>query len=80
MAKSIIEENGYTLNEETGYYEKDGAELAINIQTPEPLIENQKIAQVVVEQWQRIGINASAGNVAYGTFWDNFFNGNYEAS
>ena len=23
------------------------------------------------------GINATFGNVAYGTFWDNFFNGNY---
>ncbi|WP_420640742.1 ABC transporter substrate-binding protein [Candidatus Leptofilum sp.] len=79
QAKAIIESKGYVLNDGTGYYEKDGVELAINIQTPEPLIENQKIAQVVVEQWQRIGINASAGNVAYGTFWDNFFNGNYDA-
>jgi peptide/nickel transport system substrate-binding protein len=78
-AKSIIESKGYVLNESSGYYEKDGEELTINIQTPEPLIENQKIAQVVVEQWQRIGINATFGNVAYGTFWDNFFNGNYES-
>ncbi len=78
-AKEIIESKGYTMNEDTGYYEKDGEELTIHIQTPEPLIENQKIAQVVVEQWQRAGINASSGNVAYGTFWDNFFNGNYEA-
>ena len=79
QAKALIESKGYVLNEETGYYEKDGVELGLNIQTPEPLIENQKIAQVVVEQWQRVGINATAGNVAYGTFWDNFFNGNYEA-
>jgi peptide/nickel transport system substrate-binding protein len=79
QAKAIIESKGYILNKDTGYYEKDGQELTINIQTPEPLIENQKIAQVVVEQWQRLGINAIFGNVAYGTFWDNFFNGNYEA-
>lgn len=79
QARSLIESKGYVLNEDTGYYELDGVELAVNIQTPEPLIENQKIAQVVVEQWQRIGINASSGNVAYGTFWDNFFNGNYDA-
>ncbi len=78
QAKAIIEANGYALNDD-GYYEKDGQQLAIHIQTPEPLLENQKIAQVVVEQWQRIGINATAGNVAYGTFWDNFFNGNYES-
>jgi len=78
QAKSIIESKGYALNDD-GYYEKDGEELTLNIQTPEPLLENQKIAQVVVEQWQRIGVNATFGNVAYGTFWDNFFNGNYES-
>jgi peptide/nickel transport system substrate-binding protein len=78
-AKEIIESKGYVFNDSTGYYEKDGQELSIHIQTPEPILENQKIAQVVVEQWQRIGINATFGNVAYGTFWDNFFNGNYES-
>jgi peptide/nickel transport system substrate-binding protein len=78
-AKAIIESKGYTFNKKSGYYEKDGKELAFHIQTPEPLIEKQKIAQVVVEQLQRIGINATFGNVAYGTFWDNFFNGNYDA-
>ena len=30
-----------------------------------------------IRNWRRI--NATFGNVAYGTFWDNFFNGNYEA-
>ncbi len=78
-AKELIESKGYTMNEKSGYYEKDGEELKLHIQTPEPLIENQKIAQVVVEQLQRIGVNATYGNVAYGTFWDNFFNGNYES-
>jgi peptide/nickel transport system substrate-binding protein len=79
MAKEIIESKGYVLNEKSGFYEKDGEELSFHLQTPEPLIEKQKIAQVVVEQLLRVGINASFGNVAYGTFWDNFFNGNYDA-
>ena len=78
-AKEIIESKGYVMNEGTGFYEKGGEELTFHIQTPEPLIENQKIAQVVVEQLLRAGINASAGNVAYGTFWDNFFLGNYKS-
>ncbi len=78
-AKEIIESKGYVLNDSSGYYEKDGEELKIHFQTPEPLIEKQKIAQVVVEQLQRIGINATFGNVAYGTFWDNFFGGDYES-
>ena len=39
-----------------------------------PIVFDQLQAQA-----QRIGINATSGNVAYGTFWDNFFNGNYES-
>jgi peptide/nickel transport system substrate-binding protein len=78
-AKEIIESKGYVMNEGTGFYEKDGEELSFHLQTPEPLIEKQKIAQVVVEQLLRVGINASFGNVAYGTFWDNFFTGAYDA-
>jgi peptide/nickel transport system substrate-binding protein len=79
IAKEIIESKGYVMNESSGFYEKDGEALSFHLQTPEPLIEKQKIAQVVVEQLLRVGINASFGNVAYGTFWDNFFNGNYDA-
>jgi len=76
-ARATFEAKGYTLNGD--YYEKDGEQLAINIQTPDILAENQAIADVVVAQWQAVGVNATWGNVAYGTFWDNFFTGNFEA-
>ncbi len=78
-AKQIIESKGYTFNTKTGYYEKDGKELSIHIQTPEPFVEKHEIARIVVRQWQRVGINATWGNVNYGTFWKKFFAGDYEA-
>jgi peptide/nickel transport system substrate-binding protein len=78
-AKELIESKGYTFNDGTGYYEKDGKELSIDIQTHEAFIEKQRIAQVVVEELQAIGINASTRNVAGATWDQNFRTGEYEA-
>jgi peptide/nickel transport system substrate-binding protein len=78
-AKEIIESKGYTLNDSTGYYEKDGKELSIDIITHEAFIEKQRIAAVVVEELQSIGINASTRNEAGATWTDDFQMGNFEA-
>jgi len=76
-AKELIEGQGYTLNGD--YYEKDGQQLTLDIATHEAFIEKQRIAQVLVEQFQAIGINASTHNEAGATWSDNFHFGNYEA-
>ena len=55
----LIESKGYVMNDATGYYEKDGQELTIDIATHEAFIEKQRIAAVIVEELQRIGINAT---------------------
>jgi peptide/nickel transport system substrate-binding protein len=78
-AKEIIESKGYTLNDSTGYYEKDGQELTLDITTHEAFIEKQRIAQVIVEELQAIGINASTRNEAGATWEENFGLGNFEA-
>jgi peptide/nickel transport system substrate-binding protein len=78
-AKDLIEANGYVLNEDSGYYEKDGQELTIDIATHEAFIEKQRIAAVIVEEFQRIGINATTRNEAGGTWGDNFELGTFEA-
>ncbi len=77
-AKEIIESKGYTLNS-NGYYEKDGKELTLDITTHEAFIEKQRIAQVIVEQLQAIGINATNRNEAGGTWNENFDFGRFEA-
>ncbi|HLE72841.1 MAG TPA: ABC transporter substrate-binding protein, partial [Anaerolineales bacterium] len=76
-AKEIIESKGYTLVGD--YYEKDGKQLSLDITTHEAFIEKQRIAQVIVEQLQAIGINASNRNEAGATWGDNFQFGKFEA-
>ncbi|MEZ4866353.1 MAG: ABC transporter substrate-binding protein [Caldilineaceae bacterium] len=75
--KEIFESKGYTLNS-NGYYEKDGKELTINMSTHEAFIEKQRIAAVLVEQFQAVGINASSRNEAGGTWDENRAMGTYD--
>jgi peptide/nickel transport system substrate-binding protein len=77
-AKEIIESKGYTMGSD-GYYAKDGEQLTLEIATHEAFIEKQRIAQVLVEQFQAIGINASSRNEAGATWTDNFHFGRFEA-
>jgi peptide/nickel transport system substrate-binding protein len=76
-AREIIESKGYTLNS-NGYYEKDGKELSLDITTHEAFIEKQRIAAVLVEQFQAVGINATTRNEAGGTWDENRDFGNFE--
>ena len=77
-ARALFEAQGFTLGAD-GFYQKDGRQLVLDIQTHEAFIEKQRIAHVVVEQLQRIGINATMRNVAGATWEDNFDFGNFEA-
>lgn len=77
-AKKIIESKGWKLGDD-GYYYKDGKQLSLDITTHEAFIEKQRIAQVIVEQLQRIGINATNRNEAGATWNENFAFGNFEA-
>jgi peptide/nickel transport system substrate-binding protein len=67
-AKAMIEGLGYTMGGD-GYYAMDGTQLAMDITTHEAFTEKQRIAAVLVEQFQRVGINATTRNEA-GTTWD----------
>ena len=77
-AKEIIESKGYTLNA-NNYYEKDGKELTLDITTHEAFIEKQRIAAVLVEEFQAIGINATTRNEAGGTWGDNRAFGQFDS-
>jgi peptide/nickel transport system substrate-binding protein len=76
--QALIEGAGWTMGS-SGFYEKDGQTLAIEIQTHEAFIEKQRIAAVVVEQLRSAGIDASTRNVAGATWDDNKRFGNYSA-
>ncbi len=77
-AKSMIESKGYTRSGE-GFYSKGGKELRLQIDAPTEYIEIWRYAQVVGEQLQRIGINATVRKLASGTWGDNIANGKFEA-
>ncbi len=77
LTAEILESKGYT-REGDGYWMKDGEELSLDITTHEGFIEKKRIAQVLVEQFQRVGINAVHRNEAGQTWGDNFRNGNFE--
>jgi len=78
LAKQIIEENGWTMGSD-GFFQKDGNQLVLTITTHEAFIEKQRIADVIVEQLHRIGINATRRNEAGGTWGDNHAFGTFEA-
>jgi peptide/nickel transport system substrate-binding protein len=77
-AQQIIESKGYTKGSD-GYYAKDGKQLAMDITTDEAYIEKQRIAQVVVEQLQAVGINATTRNEAGATWTEEFQTGKFDA-
>jgi peptide/nickel transport system substrate-binding protein len=76
-AKELIEGEGYTLNS-AGYYEKDGVQLDMDITCHEAFIEKQRISQVLVEQWQAIGVNATMRLEAGQTWGDNHAMGTFD--
>ena len=73
LAKSIFESKGYVMNESTGYYEKDGQELAATIVNFEDTIINS-LNGVLVEQLQAVGINAVQDIQTIPNFVDNLVN------
>ncbi len=77
-ARRIFESKGYRLNRK-GYYEKDGQELRLPISTHEAFVELQRMTQVLVEQLQAAGVNATHRNEAGGTWMDNFAFGRFDA-
>lgn len=76
-AVEIIESKGWVKNGD--YYEKDGKQLEFPIITHEAFIEKQRIGDVIVEELQAIGINASRQNQAGATWDENFANGTFVA-
>lgn len=77
-AEEIFKAKGYTKGSD-GYWAKDGKQLSLKITTHEAFIEKQRIAQVLVEEFQAGGINATTNNEAGNVWTDNLLTGNFEA-
>jgi peptide/nickel transport system substrate-binding protein len=77
LTAQILESKGYTSN--GTHYELDGDVLTLDIEQDEPSIETQRVAQVLVEQLQAVGIDASTRVVADATWFEDWALGNFEA-
>lgn len=77
-AEEILTKKGYV--KRGAYWQKDGKDLALEIKTHEAFIELQRMADVIVEQLQKFGINATTKKQAGGVWGDNGAFGNFEAS
>lgn len=78
-AEATLMEKGYERGGD-GLWQKDGEVLSLEIQVHEGFVEKRRITADLVEQFQRFGINASAGIIAGATWEDNKAFGNYEAT
>lgn len=77
-ANRILESKGYTKSGDT--YEKDGNELRLQIDAPTDFVEIWRYADIIGEQLQRIGINATVRKLAVGTWGDGIGDGKFEAA
>jgi peptide/nickel transport system substrate-binding protein len=77
-AMAIFEKKGYAKGSD-GYYAKDGKQLSLVINTHDAFIEKQRITDVLVEQFQAVGINASHVKQAGNLWGDNLNFGKFES-
>jgi peptide/nickel transport system substrate-binding protein len=76
-AKAGFEALGYTMNAETGYYEKDGQELSMTISNFDDTEMNSAVS-LLVEQFQAVGINAIQDIQPIPAFIDNLTNAGFD--
>jgi peptide/nickel transport system substrate-binding protein len=75
-AAKILTDKGYVKG--TKYYAKGGKDLTIEIQVPSDFIELTRVGDVLVEQLQKFGVNASESKLA-AAFYTNSNVGAYES-
>jgi peptide/nickel transport system substrate-binding protein len=77
-ATKLLQSQGYA--KKGSYWTKNGKRLSLKIETTSDFIEYERLAQVLVEELQNFGINATLHLVADPTLEDNYGNGNFHAT
>lgn len=77
LTARILESKGYKKDGE--FYQRDGKQLRVQIDTISDIIELRRIAQVLVEQLQKVGINATLRALAFSTWGENVSTGKFES-
>lgn len=76
-AKQIIQSMGYTMK--GSFFAKDGKTLSLSIEEDQPTLEDVRLGEVVAQQLQAVGINATSHNVSETTWIDDYDLGNFQA-
>jgi peptide/nickel transport system substrate-binding protein len=76
-ATTLLEGEGYEMGD-SGYWEKDGERLTLNIQTASDFVEYQRLVSVIIEQLQAFGIDATMTSPPDATVEENYLTGNFE--
>lgn len=79
-AKALLEEAGYTMNETSGYYEKDGKELAVRYLRIPGNAANENEGAMFMEMMADIGIHVTYQDVESGDFFKHVIGGEYEVT
>ena len=79
-AAALLENNGYSRNDDGRWVDGDGNALSLEIQVHEGFIEKRRITTNLVEQLQTFGVEATAAVIAGATWNDNKRFGNYEST
>lgn len=77
-AKSLLDEAGWKVNDNTGIREKDGKSLSLNFTYDSGTIINQNLATVIKSQLAEAGIDVTTTGQDMMTWWKEGFAGNYD--
>ncbi|VEI12951.1 ABC transporter family substrate-binding protein [Trueperella bialowiezensis] len=80
LAKEKFEEAGYVMNESTGYYEKDGQELAFRYLRLPGNHASENEGAMLTEQMQKVGVRVTYTDTEPKDFFTQIQNGEYEST
>lgn len=78
-AKTLMEEAGYTVGD-NGMLEKDGQPLRIVMSAPANISSQVKVAEVLQEQYEQLGVEIEMQVLEYATLWDALVAGDFVAT
>jgi peptide/nickel transport system substrate-binding protein len=76
-ARQIFTAQGYV--KKGNFFSKDGKTLSLTIEEDQPTLEDVRLGQVVAQQLQEAGVNATTRNVSETTWIDDYDLGNFQA-
>lgn len=78
-AMELLTADGWVKNAD-GVFEKDGQPLSIELTTSTGVLDGPQLAEILAQQLQEVGIQATIDTVEFAHLWTGVFNGEIDAS